>query len=670
MDSLFRSIFFILDRIIYGLIPTVYNFVMTMARVDLFKPSAIQTLANNIYAILGLFLIFRLAFVLLNAIIDPEKLTDKNSGFGKMMTNFVVALVLIVVIPWGFDLSKQLQTEIIENDVIVRIFLGERTDRNNPGQNMGSLSLQSFLSINEGLLEKIGELQNVGDLYTITGLSGDEVAYAENYYKGFNAAFPRYINGAPETPPTFDNLADILNDKYQSPETNTKIFVYDYKMGISTICGIIILVMLVMLSFDVAVRVVKLGFLQIITPVAVMGYIEPKQELFKRWLDMCVKTYINLFIRIVAISFITYAMSAISLNNLGVPDIKPGTKLLIQIFLIVGLLIFAKELPKMLGTLFKLDEGSIGSLNPFARLKGMAGAGLIGGAAALGLKGVGGLTGAIGGGIGAKAKKGSFWAGAGQGGLQGLKNVKLKDAVKGGLGGLGKTFAGSTFGAFGKGRDYAAGKVTGKEEKLGAFGGTRIRDQVAAYAQELHTGKETKDFEAKGKNLRSAIDNRFKTIGDGKLGWSRQSDGKGKYLESNEAVTRRRMHANDLIFDNQEFSQAYSDYKIYSAQLKDKKVELSDLQDNLARAEAVGDQGEMQRYQSEIWSKSDEISKMESGEKKLSEKYEELKKKDYNKKNVENLEALDAHNSLESARKSARGSMKQSTKAKARLVRR
>jgi hypothetical protein len=150
----------------------------------------------------------------------------------------------------------------------------------------------------------------------------------------------------------------------------------------------------------------------------------------------------------------------------------------------LGLLIFAKEAPKMISDMLGIKEGGIGSLNPFSRLKDVAGAGIIGGAAAVGMKGVGAVAGGLSGGIAASRRGGSFWAGAGQGAKTGFGNIKVKDAAKGGVTGIGKSFTAGTFGAANKGGSYAAGKVTGREEKVGIA--NMVKEQMAVKGQEMH----------------------------------------------------------------------------------------------------------------------------------------------------------------------------------------
>lgn len=454
IESIFRTLFFWIDQIIYNFIPVIYDFINILARQTLFEELDLQKFANNIYAILGIFMLFRLAFVLLNAIIDPDKLTNKQNGASKIFMKSIVALVLVVVIPFGFSYAFKLQDALLTNDVINKIIFGSNTDtanageeRPSPGQSMGKTALSAFITCNTNA-DNCDETSN-GDLAV-----------------GMNQAFPNDNSDG-----SFNKLSDILNEKTDSANSGDgKVYRYTYNAGISTICGGLVLFMLISFAFDIAVRLVKLGFLQLITPVAVIGYIEPKGGIFNNWLSTTVKTFINLFIRLLAISFMIYVLSLISVSSFQPTDASGvalvGAQLnFIRIFIIIGALIFAKEAPKFISDIFGIkDSGAIGSLNPFKKLGGMVGAGVVGGAAALALKPVAGAVGATGGAYSAWKRGGSAKAGAMEGFSKGAKNVSMK----GGIGNLNKQLGGVAS-SWRQGSNAGATLAEGKDTKTGVF---------------------------------------------------------------------------------------------------------------------------------------------------------------------------------------------------------
>jgi hypothetical protein len=472
-ENAFRNIFFFIDKVIYKFIPVIYDFVQVLAKQELLKQPTIQKFANNVYALLAIFMLFRLAFVLLNAIIDPDKLADKSKGFGNIMTRFITGMFLIVIIPWAFEYAFKVQDMILSKNLMTKVVFGSSTgESTTAGYTLSRTALSAFYYCDNPVSSP-----------TTDSTTGNVIMrYTCDLDNGYIFAF-----GSDDSQRSkgWSTLTDSLNTDNGSGD-----YKFYYSAGISTACGIVILLMLISLSIDVAVRVVKLAFLQLMTPVAVVGYIEPGGKRFQEWLKITISTYLNLFMRLLAISIAAYIISLVDPNKFTPVDLEgnPITSFLlssfVRIFIILGCLIFIKEGPKMLSDILGIKDVGLGGLNPLKKLGGMAGAGFIGGATALGMKGVGGVAGGAAGGIAARLKGGSFWAGAGQGANKGFGNIKLKDAYKGGISGIGKSLSAGTFGAMGKGRDYAASKVTGKDEKLGAI--NSIKKGMASTASEMH----------------------------------------------------------------------------------------------------------------------------------------------------------------------------------------
>ena len=70
--------------------------------------------------------------------------------------------------------------------------------------------------------------------------------------------------------------------------------------------------------FDMAVRAVKLGFLQLIAPIPLIAKVDPKKgdEVFNKWVKECTSTYLNLFVRLVAIYFALYILFLVLYHHL------------------------------------------------------------------------------------------------------------------------------------------------------------------------------------------------------------------------------------------------------------------------------------------------------------------------------------------------------------------
>ena len=125
---------------------------------------------------------------------------------------------------------------------------------------------------------------------------------------------------------------------------------------------------------DVALRSIKLAFLQLIAPIPILSYVDPKSGkdgLFKKWYEMCIKTFISLFVRLIALYFAVYIISRVA--DMKMVDLIDGsyqTNAFVAIFIIIGALMFAKQLPKILeGLGIKLDGDGKFTLNPLRKLE-------------------------------------------------------------------------------------------------------------------------------------------------------------------------------------------------------------------------------------------------------------------------------------------------------------
>lgn len=453
MEGIIRHLFFFIDKIVYGFIPTVYDFIVTLANQNIFQEEVITKIAGRIYAILGVYVLFRLAFILLLAIVDPNKLMDKEKGFGKILTRFIIGLFMIVAIPWVFDYAYKFQGVILKNNIITTVVFGEQADEGTSGGILSQATFSAFFTCSDPNDDgtKCGGLSNA--IETAFGPSKD-----------------------------WSLLDSALTEKKDGK------FVYEYSAGVSTVAGIAILLLLITFSFDVAVRIVKLGFLEMITPLAVIGYIEPGGKGFASWQKTAVSTYINLFVRLLAITFAGYIISLLNPLSPAI-DIKadnPASIPLIRVFIIIGTLIFAKEAPKIITDMFGVKDTGMGGFNPFKKINSVVGAGIIGGAVGAGAKLVGGGVGGIAGGIYAKKAGGSAFAGTFQGMKTGFGSVKMKDAAKGNITGIGKTLGKGTFGAIGAAGSYVNKQVTGKDKKVGLA--NAAKQQMAKYTNSLHQG--------------------------------------------------------------------------------------------------------------------------------------------------------------------------------------
>lgn len=424
--ELMRRLFALLDGIVAWAIELLYVLLIKIADTDVFRELIYQYL-GRIYTFLGIFMVFKLSFAMINYIINPDTLTDKGKGFSKLITNVVISLILLAITPNLFDAAFKLQSDLLSSNAVYQIVTGKKLPTSDGNSNKS--------------LEENAKVQ------------GKEMSYA--VYSSFI-----YKSGGDDYELEDQKICEIkvgatcLLDEDVIIKKDGKKFTYEYKYLISTICGCAVVYMLLMFCFDAAVRSVKLGFLQIIAPIPILSMIDPGKGTDKvsKWGKECGKTFIDLFIRLAGIFFALDVIHSILSSKEMMKYYSSGASvnnLFVRLFVIIGCLMFAKQLPNLIESILgiKLSGDGFSLKKKLGNVPGL-GVAKAAGAGALGF--AGGMA------ANAWATKGN-WKGQG---------------FKGGLRNVGSMLAGGMSGA-GRG-------LTSKEKNLFKAAGAGVKGSVDA----------------------------------------------------------------------------------------------------------------------------------------------------------------------------------------------
>lgn len=371
MELIKNAIFTLLltiDSGIYWASALVYRLLINIANGTVFTQENIEAFSGKIYALLGIFMIFKVTFSLINYIINPDDFTDSNKGVGNLVQKILTTLVLVVFVPLIFQYAMVAQQYILEEQVLDNLIFGESAKSVNKNNNNGDVIA--------------ADLFGTFFYYTVDPYPGVKDENGNDIIKavpvGENKAIYRYT--------TLQNA--FYNDDYGAIHGMWTNDNYHYTVLLSTAAGVVLLLVLVQFCFDIAIRTVKFAFLQIIAPIPIISRIDPKSDKnskFDKWVSTCFKTYLDLFIRLLALYFAIYAINMIRDSGLFTSG-EDG--LLVKAMLILGTLMFAKDLPKLLEELFGFKLGGDFTLNPMKRLNKVPGAAMIGGAVGGGLAGM------------------------------------------------------------------------------------------------------------------------------------------------------------------------------------------------------------------------------------------------------------------------------------------
>lgn len=98
---------------------------------------------------------------------------------------------------------------------------------------------------------------------------------------------------------------DGETDAVEGGETIVDLMVDD-ELSLDTIlaliAGIALIVFILLLCVDVVVRNLKLMLLEMLAPIPIISYVDPKDKIFNNWLKSYVSVYVDLFLKLIAIN--------------------------------------------------------------------------------------------------------------------------------------------------------------------------------------------------------------------------------------------------------------------------------------------------------------------------------------------------------------------------------
>ena len=368
LETILRFISFWLDKLFYGFVPTIYDLLIDIANTTIFTEEIFDTFASKVYGLLGIFMLFKVSFSILTYIVDPDAFLDKSKGFSKLISNVIITLTLLIATPWLFSQAMEIQQIILRDNILGKIFSTTSVNPNvtaNAGNVMAYETFKAFYHFNYDdysdckATGKTQEFNGSGDCQAALGIEDDN--QFDNLKNTLNGSF------------NYPNIDEYMNyDLLYLKDSNDEYVMY-YIPIISTLAGVALLLLLIVFCFDVALRSVKLGFLRMIAPVPIISRIDPKKgkETFDKWVKTTIGTYLDLFIRLLAIYFAIFVITQVI--DLKFVDATTGlpaeVNVFVKVFIILGALLFAKQLPQLIQDLTGIKMDGKFTLNPMNKLR-------------------------------------------------------------------------------------------------------------------------------------------------------------------------------------------------------------------------------------------------------------------------------------------------------------
>ncbi len=344
--DIIRSIFAFIDWAFFLLLGWIYEIFFSVSNAQLFSNETINAFFSRMQLIIGVFMVFKLSISVLQAIVNPDKISDKNNGFSSIITRVVMCLAMLtLLVPVNIPNART------EYEVQI----------NNNGLLFGTLYSLQYRLLSENTIGKlvlgtesstsVNDLKESGKNFTATLLKGFvrinmKSSGSNDYMCGDKQDIINTYNSTTDAGTVF---FDLVNQKCGGWGDEKYVFAYIPLIG--AITAAVFTIILIGFCADVAIRAIKLSILRLIAPIPIIAYLDPNQEkkgAFANWIQMLTSTYLDLFLRLAIVYFVIFLIQDIMAHGLIINTGSGITGFITFVIICIGLFIFAKQAPKFI----------------------------------------------------------------------------------------------------------------------------------------------------------------------------------------------------------------------------------------------------------------------------------------------------------------------------------
>ena len=378
--NIIRKVCIFFDKGLLGLLDNAYTIIFDIAGVNI-DASAFDDITKKLYIIIGIFSLFRIAVFLINALIDPEKLTESGKGISNIFARFLIMLVILVITPFLFSELYTIQNTIVTENVIPRIILNKDIYGNVAGGNatvsdIGESAGKQMQSVIFGALVTINEdaFDNQSDETQVYYVPKQNVTCNSECINALNNYSVNLAKGSLTASEVKDNINTLatIDDGNGGKE---KVYVYNYIPLVTGLAGGFITYMMFSFAIDLAVRIFELIVLQVLSPIFIVTFVDPKSSSsgpFSKWLKAVGQSYVSLFLRLGLICLMVLLTSWLNTSDTFLKLFATSSGFLTKLIIMAGLLIFVKKLPSWIAAMFGIEDSGFGGLGIGKKLAGAA----------------------------------------------------------------------------------------------------------------------------------------------------------------------------------------------------------------------------------------------------------------------------------------------------------
>lgn len=394
----------LIDRPAFLILGVVYEVFFKVATAELFTNELVRTIYYRCQMVIGIFMLFKFSVTILEGIVDPNRVTDKKNGAGKIISRIITSLVILALITpinisnpsnkWEEQLNSNgiifgalysLQDRILTNNTLGKLILGTLDNSNDKnaslkeaGDEFTKSILQGFIRYN---LKPLSEMKDNKYEDPIVG-SVEYESNPKNRVCSTDSAIEKiYENGTTQEIISMVNLecsaqsggvGTVFGAIKKLAGAGRYVFAYS---PIGGVAAYIISIILIGFTVDIAIRAIKLAVLRLIAPIPIISHmnISAKEgkgaDSFSLWTKSITTTYIDLFVRLAVLYFVIALIHDMLANGVRVNVGTGLTGAIAFVFIVIGLFLFARQAPKFLQDVLGL-QGTMSNIGLSAILAG------------------------------------------------------------------------------------------------------------------------------------------------------------------------------------------------------------------------------------------------------------------------------------------------------------
>ena len=386
-----RSFCTIFDGVATTLLGGMYKVFFLVANATIVSGDVIKVFYSRIQLILGILMIFKLAMSILNIIINPDVVKDQKQGPGKMVTRIVAALfMLTLVIPINipnatakslnayindhgilFGVLYKAQDSILSENILAKLILG--TSSNADADDMDVNNLSDIGNSMASTVLKVFVRINVND-DTLPACD-----YASDDDPCSNTVCAAEVNESHYAEENVDPQVILTHINDSCGRGSNERYAFGYTPIIGALVMLIMTLIIMGFTVDIAVRAIKLAVLRLAAPVPIISYINPPKQgggAFDNWTKSLISTYVDLFVRLAIVYFGLFMIQIIMNGGLDIFGSNVQgftfTSGVAFIFIILGILVFVRQAPQFIKDILGIKGKPMGNVGLSSLLGGTA----------------------------------------------------------------------------------------------------------------------------------------------------------------------------------------------------------------------------------------------------------------------------------------------------------